>query len=149
MKNLLLLLLFAPSILFSQSRKERKALEAQQKADQIIINNLKSHIQNLTTSKTTGPAPATEIESTAVEYVSNQFKALGLIPKGSNGYVQPFSIDNGKIIAPTTHLKVDDKQLEVNKEYFPLAYSAEKKVTGTPAMEIRERAVPWFVDIKE
>ncbi|GEO11465.1 M28 family peptidase [Segetibacter aerophilus] len=144
MKKLLLLLAFIPTVLFSQSRKERKALEAQQKLDQVVINNLKSHVQNLTGSKA-----STSFEANATEYISSQFKSLGLLPKGTNGFIQSFKIDNGKIIDPSTYLKINDKVLELNKDYFPLSFSAEKKVKGTPAMALRERGVPWFVDIKD
>lgn len=145
MKRLLLSLVFIPTLLFSQSRKERKALEAQQKADQQVIANLKNHIQNLSGNKSTGLSNQTS----EIEYISNQFKLLGLQPKGNNGYIQAFTVDDGKRIEPATYLKVNDKLLEVNKEYFPLPYSAEKKIKGSPAMALRERGVPWFTDVKD
>jgi hypothetical protein len=146
MKQWLLILAFSPAILFSQSRKERKAIEARQKADQVVINSLKSHIQNLTGNSQSDNAG---FEAKATEYLSNQFKAIGLQPKGSDGYIQSYNIDDGKKIDASTFLRVNDKLLEVNKEFFPLSYSAEKKVKGTPAMALRERGVPWFVDLKD
>lgn len=150
MKKLLLVLAFIPTLLFSQSKKkERKALEAQQKADQQVISSLKNHVQYLTAGKTPDPANASNAEENAVEYITNQFKSLGLQPKGTNGYIQPFSIDDGKKIEPSTYLKVNDNLLVVNKDFFPLPYSAEKKVTGVPAMALRERGVPWFLDLKD
>ncbi|HEX8277358.1 MAG TPA: hypothetical protein VF540_01640, partial [Segetibacter sp.] len=145
MKRLLLALVFIPTILFSQSRKEKKALEAQQKADQQVINNLKNHIQGLTANKSNG----VNSQASQIDYIGNQFKLLGLQPKGASGFVQPFTIDDGKRIDPTSYLKVNNNLLEVNKEYFPLPYSAEKKVKGSPAMALRERGVPWFVDVKD
>lgn len=141
MKILVFVLALFPTILFPQSRKERKALEAQQKADQVVINSLKSHIQNLTNNDAT--------HQNAEEYISTQFKTIGLKPKSTNGFIQVYSVDDGKKIAPSTYMKVNNKELEVNKDYFPLPYSLEKKVTGTPAMALRERGVPWFVDIKD
>jgi aminopeptidase YwaD len=147
MKKLLIVLAFIPTVLFSQSRKERKALEARQKADQIIINNLKNHVQGLTGVKAGGSAGVTEAHT--IEYISNQFKSAGLQPKGSNAFIQSFKVDNGKAISPSTFLQVKDKALELHKEYFPLPYSAEKKVSGMPAMALRERGVPWFIDLKD
>ncbi|MGI8637796.1 MAG: hypothetical protein ACR2KZ_20540, partial [Segetibacter sp.] len=141
MKLLLLVLAIFPMLLFAQSRKERKALEAQQRANLVVINNLKSHIQNLANSKTT--------QSGVEEYVSSQFKAIGLKPKSDNSFIQAYSVDDGKKIAPSTYLSVNNQPLELHKEYFPLEYSAEKKVTGMPAMALRERGLPWFVDLKE
>jgi aminopeptidase YwaD len=141
MKKLLFVLAIFPTFLFPQSRKERKALEAQRKADQVVINNLKNHTQNLTNDKTTG--------SGVVDYIGNQFKSIGLKPKSANGFIQTYSVDDGKKIAASTYLKINNNLLEVNKEYFPLPYSIERKVTGMPAMALRERGVPWFVDLKD
>ncbi|MCW3107743.1 MAG: aminopeptidase [Segetibacter sp.] len=149
MKKLLLALAFIPALLFSQSKKERKALEAQQKADQQVISNLKTHVQYLAGSKAQAQSNVSTAEANAIEYISNQFKTLGLQPKGTDGFVQPFTVDDGKKIEPSTYLKINDNLLEANKEYFPLSYSAEKKVTGMPAMALRERGVPWFVDLKD
>jgi hypothetical protein len=146
MKNLLLLLAFSPTFLLAQSRKERKAAEAQQKADQQVIASLKSHVQYLTANKTDGGVNANDA---VVRYISTQFKTIGLQPKGTEGYIQAFKIDDGKKIEPATYLKINDTTLQLNKEYFPLAYSAEKKVTGMPAMALKERGVPWFTDIKD
>ena len=144
MKKLLFILAFAPVLLFSQTRKQRKALAAQQKADQIIINNFKSHHQNLTTNNSTS-ANSIRIR----EYIVNQFKTAGLQPKGTSGYLQPFKIDLGKQIKAGTFLKVNGITLAVKKDYFPLAYSAQKTVSGMPAMSLRERGVPWFADVKD
>lgn len=150
MKKLLLALVLVPTLLFSQSRKERKALEAQQKADQLIIGNFKMHAQNLAIFKSQDQSNSQNVQEKAItEYISNQFTSLGLLPKGANGYIQAFNIPDGKKIDVATFLKVNDHLLEINKEYFPLSYSAEKKVTGMPAMALRERGVPWFVDIKD
>lgn len=133
-------MIFIPAVLFSQSRKERKALEAQQKADQQVISNLKTHVQNLTSA---------QINGTNETYIGNQFQTVGLQPKGTAGYLQPFAVDDGKVIDPSTYIKINDVLLQVDKEYFPLAFSAEKKVTGMPAMALRERGVPWFADVKD
>jgi len=149
LKKLLVPLLFIPTLLFSQSRKERKAMQAQQKADQQVISNFKSHVQNLTGGKTAIQQAPYGGVANAANYVANQFKSEGLQPKGTNGYFQPFTSFDGKKIDPSTYLKVHDNLLEINKEYFPLPYSAEKKVTGRPAMALRERGVPWFADLKD
>lgn len=145
MKKLLLFSVFVPALLFSQSRKQRKALEAQRKADQQVINNLKSHDQNLTDKNTA----LLSKDNLVTEYISNQFREIGLKPKGINGYLQPLRIDEGKQIKAATFLKVNGTLLAVKKDYFPLSYSAQKSVTGMPAMALKERGVPWFADVKD
>lgn len=144
MKKLLLFSVFVPALLFSQSRKQRKAMEAQRKADQQVINNLKSHDQNLTNKNSN----LVNKDNLVTEYLSNQFKTIGLRPKGTNGYLQPFRIDEGKQIKASTFLKVNGTLLAVKKDYIPLSYSAQKSVTGMPAMALKEKGVPWFADVK-
>ena len=149
MKKLLLVLAFAPGFLLAQSKKQRRAIAEQQKADQVIINNLKNHVQLLTDDKLEGRSTGSKGEALAMEYISNQFKSSGLQPKGTNGYIQEFLVEEGKQIEPSTYLKIDGTPLEPKKDYVPLAYSATKSVTGMPAIALRERGVPWFVDVKE
>jgi aminopeptidase YwaD len=149
MKKLLLILTFAPAFLLAQSKKQRRAIAEQQKADQAIINNLKNHVQFLTGDKLEGRSTGSQGEALAMEYISNQFKNIGLQPKGTNGYIQEFLVDEGKQIDPSTSLNIDGNKLELKKDYVPLAYSATKSVSGTPAMALKERGVPWFVDVKE
>ncbi|HEX8278215.1 MAG TPA: M28 family peptidase [Segetibacter sp.] len=146
MKILLLVFAFVPSLLFAQSRKQKKAMEAQKKADQQVISNLKNHVQYLVSNSN---GEASKGDEAALSYITNQFKLVGLQPKGNNGYVQQFKMDMGKQIDPATFLKVNGTMLEINKEYVPIAYSATKKVTGMPAMALREKGVPWFADVKE
>lgn len=145
MKKWLLFSVFVPALLFSQTRKQRKAMEAQRKADQQIINNLKSHDQSLTDKN----SALLSKDNLVTQYISNQFKTIGLKPKGTNGYLQPLRIDEGKKIKVNTFLKVNGTMLAVKKDYFPLSYSAQKSVTGMPVMALKERGVPWFADVKE
>jgi hypothetical protein len=149
MKKLLLIVAFAPAVLFAQSKKQRKAIAEQQKADQAVINSLKSHVQFLSDDKLEGRSTGSKGEAVAMEYISNQFKSIGLQPKGTNGYIQEFLIEEGKQMEPSTSLTIDGTRLELKKDYVPLAYSATKSVSGTPAMALRERGVPWFVDAKD
>jgi len=144
MKKLLLVLALVPTLLLAQSRKERKALEAQRKVDQQITSNLKNHVQQLSQAAT-----ASGGEAAGVEYISNQFKIIGLQPKGTAGYLQPFSVDDGKNVTSATFLTINGKKLQLHKDYFPLSYSAQKQVSGMPAMALREKGVPWFLDVKD
>ncbi len=149
MKKLLLIVALAPAFLLAQSKKQRRAIAEQQKADQVIINNLKNHVQFLSDDKVEGRSTGSKGEALAMEYISNQFKSIGLQPKGTNGYIQQFLIEDGKQIESSTFLSIDGRRMELKKDYVPLAYSATKSVSGMPAMALREKGVPWFVDVKE
>jgi hypothetical protein len=139
MKQLLVFFFFTPLILLGQSKKQRKALEAQRKADQQMITDMKNHIGNLS-SITTGDSMAL--------YISSHFASVGLKPKGTEGFFHKYVVNAGRQIDDATYLKVNDSVLALKTEYFPLQFSAQKKVSGMPAMALRERGVPWFTDLK-
>src|ERR1035437_5982735 len=99
MKNTLLFLL-----LFSQFATAQKL----KKSDKIIINNLHSEIGFLASDRLEGRRTGTPGEKLAYEYLSDQFKNLGLIPKGdNNSFTQVFEINEGKQILPLTHLVIN------------------------------------------
>ena len=149
MKKLLLIIALAPAVLLAQSKKQKKAIAEQQKADQAVIDNLRAHVQYLSDDKLEGRSTGSAGEVMAMEYISNQFKTIGLQPKGTNVYIQEFIIEEGKQIDPSTYLNLDGKRLMLKRDYVPLAYSATKSLKGMPAMALRERGVPWFFDVKE
>ena len=149
MKNYILLLLLIPVLTQAQNKKERKVIEAQKKADQQIIQNLRGHVQYLADDKLMGRRTGTPGEILAMLYISEQFKSIGLQPKGTAGYVQSFTIDEGKVIDPTTSLSIDGKPLLLNTEFIPLAFSATKPTKGSSAIGLREANQPWYFDLKE
>ena len=120
----MLLLLLLPGITQAQNKKQRKVIEAEKKLDQQIIQNLKSHVQYLADDKLMGRRTGTQGEILAMLYISDQFKSIGLQPKGTAGYVQSFTIEEGKIIDPKTTLSIDGKPLQLGTEFIPLAFSA-------------------------
>ena len=59
----------------------------QEKYDQKIQED----VTFLANDKLEGRATGSEGEKIASEYIANRFKDLGLNPKGTNGFLQPFS----------------------------------------------------------
>ncbi len=68
------------------------------------MSNLKMHIAFLASDKLEGRRTGTEGERLAGEYICTAFKNLGLTPKGTNVYYQPFEVGEGKQINLATHL---------------------------------------------
>jgi hypothetical protein len=151
MKHWLLITIIAPSLLFAQSKKKRKKIEAEKElqAQVTLINNLKSHVQYLADDKLEGRRTGTKGEAMAMEYLVKQYELMGIEPKGSNGYVQQFEINEGKKVTDKSYLKVNGSTLKINDDYFPLAFCGNKTVKGSPAMALSERDQPWFFDLKE
>lgn len=120
------------------------------KADKTTLTNLETHIRYLSDAKLEGRRTGTTGEKAASDYISSAFSQAGLVPKGDhNGWLQSFDIDEGRQIDATTAVSINDKPLLLNKEYFPLTFSASGSVSGSPAIALQERGVPWFLDIKE
>lgn len=140
MKSFILFFLFATVIADAQKLK---------KEDKHLIANLQQHIQFLADDKLEGRRTGTEGEATAATYISNQFKTIGLVAKGTNDYLQPFDINEGKQIDPTTFLTIDGKNLVLNKEFFPLIISPNVTIEALPSLALREPSTPWFFDLKE
>ena len=141
MKNIFFLLL-----LFTQFASAQKL----KKSDKIIINNLHAEISFLASDRLEGRRTGTPGEKLAYEYLSDQFKTLGLIPKGdSNSFTQAFAINEGKQILPATHLIINTNDLVVEKDFFPFIFSADGSAEAYASPALLEKNMPWFFDIKE
>ena len=119
------------------------------KADRVIIDNLKKNIGYLSAGKQEGKKPGTEGEQHAAGYIEESFKSMGLLPKGDNGsYLQEFEVQDGKQINKRTMFIVNDREMTVGKDYFPLAFSPNASIPETAvATSLAEKGVPWFMDI--
>ena len=120
------------------------------KADKVVIQQLKSHITYLADDKLEGRRAGTKGERLASEYISTQFAAAGLVPKGDNNtWLQGFEINDGKEVKSASHFIINGNDLKLDKDYFPLAYSANGRLEALPAISLPESGMPWFVDLKD
>jgi Zn-dependent M28 family amino/carboxypeptidase len=119
------------------------------KTDKLIVANLQTHIGYLADDKLEGRRAGSPGEKLAMEYIADQFKNIGLTPKGSNGFFQPFEIQEGKQIKEGTMFSVNGIALVKEKDFFPFSFSALKSIEGAPAIALQEAGEPWFVDLKE
>lgn len=119
------------------------------KADRLVVANLKTHIGYLADDKLEGRRAGTAGEKLAREYISAQFQKAGLEPKGVNGWLQPFEINDGKQINPQTLLLINGHDLKLIEEFFPLVYSPNKSLEAAVSIALKERDVPWFFDLKD
>ncbi len=150
MKHWLMIALLVPATLMAQSKKKKKQmLLEEQRANTTLINNLRSHVQYLADDKLEGRRTGTKGEQLAMEYLVKQYTDLNIEPKGTNGYIQAFEINEGKQVTPNSFLKVNGTALKLNEDFIPLAFCSDKSVKGSPAMALSERGQPWFFDLKE
>jgi hypothetical protein len=78
-----------------------------QKAD---VDNIKTHIYYLASDKLGGRSPGTKGEKLAQKYIIAEFKKYGLQPKGTKGFLQPFTYH----VSKNPHDTVDT---QTGKEY--------------------------------
>ncbi|HWC54336.1 MAG TPA: M20/M25/M40 family metallo-hydrolase [Chitinophagaceae bacterium] len=139
-KSILVLFLFAVNLASAQKFK---------KADKAILSNLHQHIEYLASDKLEGRRTGTAGEKLAMEYISNQFKTIGLIPKGSDDYYQPFEVDDGKQLDPSSFLYINKNQLQPGKDFFAFPFSPNGTMETSPSIAIKEVGMPWFIDLKD
>ena len=103
MKKLLLLVLLFTTVANAQSKKKKR--QAEEKAAMEIMTNLKQHVQFLADDKLEGRRTGTKGEQLAYQYLVQQYTQMGLEPKGKEGYLQSFEINEGKQIDPSSSLE--------------------------------------------
>lgn len=141
MKKLFFVLLLTPAFLFAQKLK---------KADKQVVEALKSHIYFLADDKLEGRRAGTPGEALAVQYIVAEFTKAGLAPKGENGYVQPFTIDDGRAVKQNSIFQVDGKDMKPGVDFFPLGNSPDSKlIEAATAVSVREKGTPWFLNLAE
>jgi hypothetical protein len=113
-----------------------------------LLTNLQNHVYFLADDKLEGRQTGTPGEQLAMQYIADQYKEIGLEPKGTDGFIQPFEINEGKHVAASSYFRINGTALELNSEYLPLAFSATTTVKGQQAVSLREMNEPWFVDVK-
>lgn len=120
------------------------------KTDRAIVASLRSNISFLADDKLEGRRAGTPGEKMAREFISTQFKNAGLEPKGDKGdWFQSFEINDGRQINSPTLLLINGHDLKLHNDYFPMVYSPNKSLEAAVSMALKERDVPWFVDLKD
>ncbi|MBU6176846.1 MAG: M28 family peptidase [Bacteroidetes bacterium] len=121
-----------------------------------IETSLRAHVSFLADDKLEGRRTGTAGEKLAMGYIAQQFQKVGLEPKGTDQFYQPFSVNEGKEIKEGTMLTITKsfsegaaatKTLIINKDFFAFPYSANGSVTGTATTGLREIGSPWLMDI--
>lgn len=126
------------------------AAQKLKKTDKAVLSNLEVHVRYLSDDRLEGRLTGSQGEKAASDYITSEFGKIGLKANGdANGWLQTFDIDEGKRVSEDAFFSVNDRPFLLNKEYFPLAFSAVGSVSGSPAIALQESGVPWFLDLRE
>ncbi|MBK7884701.1 MAG: M20/M25/M40 family metallo-hydrolase [Chitinophagaceae bacterium] len=120
------------------------------KADKALMERIQAHVSFLADDKLEGRRTGTNGEKLAYEYISNEFSKAGLLAKGNNNsFIQQFPVYEGKQINNASHLIINDNELKLEKEYFPLAFSANNFTESATALALQESGSVWLIDIDD
>lgn len=124
-------------------------LPAQKKADRKTLENLQAHVTFLSSDKLEGRRTGTPGEKLAADYIAAQMKQAGLVPKGDNGYLQTFTVREGKEVADATQLTINNDRFTPGEQFLPLPFSAEKPAKGEVLPDVKEPDNIWLIDVQD
>ena len=122
---------------------------AQKKADRKTLENLQAHVTYLSSDKLEGRRTGTPGEKLAAEYIADQMQKAGLAPKGDNGYLQTFTVREGKEVGEATRLNVNNDTFTPGEQFLPLPFSAEKAAKGEVLPDVKEPDNIWLIDVQD
>jgi len=73
-------------------------------------------------------------ETLAYTYIEEQFREIGLEPKGEDGYLQPFEFSVGKKLTGDPLLTVSGKSFAPFNDFYPLPISGNATLSGVPVV---------------
>ncbi|MGZ5304581.1 MAG: M20/M25/M40 family metallo-hydrolase [Bacteroidia bacterium] len=92
---------------------------------------LKTHVSYLASDKLGGRLTGSKHEVEASIYIKKQFADIGLKPGGDVGtFYQTFTFHTGYRHGKKNSLKIGKEKLALNQDFYPLAYSANGKISG-------------------
>lgn len=124
-------------------------LMAQKKADRKTLGNLQTHVTYLASDKLEGRLTGSAGEHLAATYIATQMKQAGLLPKGTDGYLQTFPVNEGKTIDPASSLVINNTTLTAGDQYIPLPFSAQKSAKGEVMPAVNEPENIWLLNVKD
>lgn len=87
-----------------------------------------SYVRYLASDELKGRGDGTPELDEAADYITTQFHALGLRPKGEDGtYFQTFPITTGAEFGPSNDIRIDGRKLQIKEDFVPVPFST----TGT------------------
>ena len=109
-------------------------------APAISTDNLRTHLQFLSSDEMRGRANGSPELERAAEYIAQQFESAGLRPAGVDGWFQPFEVIAGLIIGPGNELSISARgktmTFALGTSYYPLSTPATGTLTRLEPLDV-------------
>lgn len=116
------------------------------KNDKNTAKRIRSDIEYLASDELEGRRTGTRGEAKATAFIEQRYKDLGI--KGYKGkYRYPFHFVYGKEIAPTTHIRINNINLVLKDEAFPLPSSGTNTAVANVVRDVREPSKIWMIPL--
>ena len=119
------------------------------KQNELLQSTLAAHVTFLADDRLEGRRTGTAGEKLAMQYIAEQFRGAGLAPKGTDGFFQSFSVNEGKKMGSDCKMIIASKALAPEKDFFVFPYSAAASITAPLTPGLREMGAPWLVDLRD
>jgi hypothetical protein len=96
---------------------------------QKVVGNFKKHVEYLASDELEGRETGTEGEIKAAGYIEEEFRKIGLEPKGTSGFYQEFDFLSGKAFGDNK-LKIGEKEMNRDEDYFVMNFSGNGEAEG-------------------
>lgn len=138
---------------FADAQSKKKKLKQQQEQEKLfnknLLYNLQKHVYILASDSLEGRRAGTKGEILAADYLVKTYEGTNILPAGKQGYLQYFTINEGRKLTANSYFRVNDRELSYPQHYFPLSFSGKQMVSGQVARAMKENGQPWFVDVKD
>ena len=130
-------------------RLEKDFSSSKNSSFEITEKEIMRHIQYLSHEDRKGRKPGTRESRDVIAYLIKEFKSNGIKPGAKNqSYTQSFDIETGIELGESNFLTINDDSLEINKDYIPLWFSANKTESSSAifagyGFNINEESVQW------
>lgn len=103
---------------------------------QITPASIKAHVEVLASDSLEGREVGEPGEWKAAKYIAGIFEESGLLPKGTDGYFQPFEFVKEISQGDKNNLTVNSVSLKINDEWVPLSHSANQRFSFTEVVPV-------------
>jgi hypothetical protein len=97
-------------------------------------NRFLADVKTLAAPNMEGRGPGTQGLARASDYIEHRYKALGLQPAGTDGYLQPFTVTTGATLGTDNALAFGDghtgRRFAINKDFEPISFSSAGSFNG-------------------